>query len=138
MSKSLGEKHYINLFADEQKLRKQIRSAVTDTGDTAEGQMSLGVENLFTLLKAAGKQLEAESLLQDYNAGSLRYVDLKDAVANALVEINTPMLEKRQELLANKKEVKNQIRASSAEIRKRAQETMREVKELAGLMNVRF
>ena len=30
MSKSLGEKHYINLFGDPNRIRKQIKSAVTD------------------------------------------------------------------------------------------------------------
>ena len=51
MSKSAGEKHYISIFSDENRIRKQIKSAVTDTGDTPEGQMSDGVANLFELLK---------------------------------------------------------------------------------------
>jgi tryptophanyl-tRNA synthetase len=46
--------------------------------------------------------------------------------------------EKRKELLINKKEIKNQIKEAAANIRKIAQETLREVKELAGLQNVRF
>ena len=35
MSASLGEKHNINVFADEARIRKQIKSAVTDTGGNA-------------------------------------------------------------------------------------------------------
>ncbi len=138
MSKSAGEKHYINVFAEEARMRKQIRSAVTDTGDTPKGEMSAGIENLFGLLKAAGGSDAHASLMDDFKKGTLRYVDLKEAVADALVEISTPFREKKAELNANKKEVKNRIKASSAEIRKRAQETVREVKELAGLGNVRF
>ena len=138
MSKSLGPKHYINVFEEEPRLRKQVRSAVTDTGDTPEGEMSPGVENLFLLLSAAGKREAHDQLMSTYNAGELKYVDLKDAVADALVEISTVFRERKAELQANKKEVKNQIKASSAEIRKRAQETVREVKELTGLQNVRF
>jgi len=139
MSKSAGEKHYINLFADEQRIRKQIRSAVTDTGaETESGDMSPGVANLFRLLKASERLDEHDSLLADYEAGSLKYVDLKEAVADALVAISAAMRERKAELLADKKEVKNRIKASSAEIRKKAQETMQEVKELAGLLNVRF
>jgi len=137
MSKSAGEKHYINLFADENRIRKQIRSAVTDTaGDSPE--MSPGVANLFRLLKASEHQDAYDGLLADYEAGSLRYVDLKEAVADALVAISSKMRERKAELLADKKEVKNQIKASSDTIRKRAQQTMREVKELSGLLNVRF
>lgn len=138
MSKSAGEKHSISVFAEEARIRKQIKSAVTDTGDTEAGKMSAGVTNLFSLLKAS-EQLEAyESLMTDYNAGSLKYVDLKEAVANGLVSISNNFRERKAALLADKKEIKNKIKASSFEIRKRAQETIKEVKDLTGLVNVRF
>lgn len=139
MSKSAGEKHYINVFADEKRIRKQIRSAVTDTGEKMEdGQMSPGVENLFNLLRASGRQEAYDSLLADYQAGALKYVELKDATADGLVAISQTFRKRKAELMANKKEVKNQIKASSAEIRKIAQQTVRDVKELTGLLNVRF
>lgn len=138
MSKSAGEKHYINVFSEESVIRKQIKSAVTDAGEVTEGAMSPGVENLFSLLKASGKQAEHESLMQDYNAGALKYADLKEAVADGLVALSNAFRDRKSEITANKKDVKNQVKASSFEIRKRAQETVREVKELSGLMNVRF
>lgn len=138
MSASLGEKHNIDIFADENRIRKQVRSAVTDTGETPEGEMSPGVENLFSLLRACEKVDACSGLMADYEAGNLRYVDLKDAVADALVEVSAGVRERKAELNADKKGVKNLIKASSAEIRKRAQETVRDVKELTGLLNVRF
>ncbi len=138
MSKSAGPKHHINVFGDESRIRKQVRSAVTDTGDTAEGEMSAGVKNLFELLNASEKTAAHKSLMADYEAGSLKYVELKDAVADALVEISTEFKNRKAELMANKKEVKGQIKASSAAIRKQAQETIKMVKELTGLQNVRF
>ncbi len=138
MSKSAGEKHYINVFADEKRIRKQIRSAVTDTGDTPEGKMSPGVQNLFELLKASEKMEAHAQLMKDYEGGQLKYVDLKDAVADALVEISQRFIAKKEELNSNKKEVKNQIKYSSSIIRQRAQQTLKEVKDLAGLMNVKF
>ncbi|MCB0706323.1 MAG: tryptophan--tRNA ligase [Saprospiraceae bacterium] len=138
MSKSAGEKHSINVFEDSERIRKQIRSAVTDAGDQPAGEMSLGVQNLFELIKAGENMTAYTSLMEDYNAENLKYVDLKAAAAETLVALSEQFREKRAELLANKKDVKNQIKASSAEIRKRAQETIREVKELTGLMNVKF
>lgn len=138
MSKSAGEKHYINIFAEPDRIRKQIKSAVTDTGDTPAGQMSPGLANLFSLLKAAGKNDVYEALMANYEAGTLKYVELKEAVGEALVEISDPFRARKAAILADKKEVKEQIKASSAQVRKRAQETIREVKELAGLLNVRF
>lgn len=138
MSKSAGEKHYISVFEDENRIRKQIKSAVTDTGDTPEGEMSAGVENLFSLLKASECFDAHDSLMADYEAGALKYVDLKEAVADGLVAISNAFRERKAEIVSNKKEVKNQIKQSTFEIRKRAQETVKQVKELTGLMNVRF
>lgn len=135
MSKSAGEKHYINVFADDAKIRKQVRSAVTDTGDTPAGEMSPGVKNLFEMLRAAGHQAVYDQLLQEYQAGSLQYAKLKDATADALISIASPARERRAALLDTKKEVKESIKSASATIRRRAQETLRAVKELAGLMN---
>ena len=138
MSKSAGAKHYINVFDEEARIRKQVRSAVTDMGEVKEGEMSAGVENLFSLLKASGKIEAHDTLMEDYLSGSLQYSSLKDAVADGLVAISTEFRNRKAEILANKKEVKNQIKASSFEIRKQAQQTLKDVKELTGLMNVRF
>jgi tryptophanyl-tRNA synthetase len=137
MSKSLGEKHYVNVFGEEAAIRKQIKSAVTDTGDTPSGEMSAGVANLFELLKATGKKEAYASLSDDYKAGALKYVDLKEAVANALVELANGFRERKADLNAHKKDVKEVIKASSMAIRRRAQQTVQEVKELAGLLNVK-
>jgi tryptophanyl-tRNA synthetase len=138
MSKSAGEKHYISMYGDEARIRKQIKSAVTDTGETKEGEMSEGVENLFTILRAAGGQSDAESLMGDFNAGTLQYAMLKGAVADQVIKMLVPMHEKRTALVADKKMIKDQIKQSSSEIRKVAQQTVKEVKELTGLLNVRF
>jgi tryptophanyl-tRNA synthetase len=137
MSKSLGEKHYINLFGEEERVRKQIKSAVTDTGDTPAGQMSPGVQNLFEILRACGQQDAYNALMTDYTNGTLKYSDLKEVTAHALVALTGAFRERLQTLQADKKAVKAQIQASSAEIRKRAQQTLREVREIAGLPTLR-
>jgi tryptophanyl-tRNA synthetase len=139
MSKSLGEKHYINLFGESDKIRKQIRSAVTDAGANTEGvvKMSAGVENLFNLLKACGKMDICKTHMETYNAGNIRYGDLKNAVAEALVELIQPFRENLEGLNSRKKDVQEQIQASSAEIRKIAQQTMREVKDIMGILNIK-
>lgn len=133
MSKSLGEKHYINLFGEEDRVRKQIKSAVTDTGDTPPGTMSVGVANLFELLKACNNLPAHDSLLADYQAQALKYSALKEAVADTLVAMINPLRERLAELEADKKTVQAHIVESSEEVRKRAQQTMREVRELTGL-----
>jgi len=138
MSKSGGEKHYINVFAEPDVIRRQIRTAVTDTGDAPHKGMSPGVQNLFEMLKACGEKEAYDSLHHSYRAGQLKYADLKQVTAEALVKLTEPFRERRKELSARKKEVKEEIKASSAGIRKRAQQTVAEVKELAGLINVKY
>jgi tryptophanyl-tRNA synthetase len=134
MSKSLGEKHYINLFGDDDRVRKQIKSAVTDTGDTPAGEMSAGVKNLFELLRACGNMNAYHALMLDYQATTLKYSDLKTTVGDTLVELIAPFKARLAELNADKKTVKAQIQDSSADIRKIAQQTMREVRNLTGLV----
>jgi tryptophanyl-tRNA synthetase len=136
MSKSLGEKHYINLFGEPARLMKQIKSAVTDTGEITEGgKMAAGVENLFNLLKACGKMAEHDDFLSKYNEGIRRYGDLKGVVGEALVELTQPFGERLADISSRKREVKAQIQDSSADIRKIAQQTLREVKEIVGILN---
>ena len=137
MSKSAGAKHYISLFESHERIEKQIRSAVTDTGESGN-TMSPGISNLFTLLRMAGGREAYESLKEDHASDALKYVDLKKATSDALVAFNQPIREKRQELMTDRKAVKDKIKQTSYEIRKAAQETIREVKQLAGLPNVRF
>lgn len=137
MSKSAGEKHNISIFAEEKRLRKQIGSAVTDSGEPTT-EMSPGLTNLFQLLKAADNITDYDEQMNAYNNGNLKYSELKSVVADTLVGLNQDFVEKKKAITANKKAVKSQIKASSAEIRKRAQNTIREVKELCGLSNVKF
>ena len=136
MGKSLGPKHYIEVFADEARIRKQIKSAVTDTGDTPPGEVSPGVDNLLTLLAAAGNGPLAGEMRPLAESGELRYADLKAATADALVGLAATLRAAKDEVKSRKKEVKAEVREASAKTRERARETVREVKELAGLLNV--
>jgi len=136
MSKSAGEKHYINVFADETTIRRQIKSAVTDSGDTKAGDMAEGVQNLFEIIKAVGNTEAYATLMDDHNQGNLKYVDLKQVTADALVGMIQTFAERKKEIQTDKKLLKDQIKQSSAEIRKVAQTTIREVKDLVGLLNV--
>ncbi len=138
MSASLGPKHHIDVFEDPKVMAKQIRSAVTDSGDVQPGPMSPGVENLFQLLRASGNSQDAyDEMMVEYNAGSLQYGKLKTVVGEALVAMTEPMREKRREINQDKRTYKDRVRASSEVIRKVAQQTLAEVKDLVGLLNVR-
>ncbi|HKO98295.1 MAG TPA: tryptophan--tRNA ligase [Pyrinomonadaceae bacterium] len=132
MSKSLGERHYVGLFEDEQSIRAKIKSAVTDSGDSA-GAMSPGVLNLFEILKACGKTTEAATLMSDYENGRLKYSQLKEAVADALVELISDLRSRRTEIAANTATVNAQVREMSEKARTIAAETLSEVRRIIGL-----
>ena len=133
MSKSLGERHYIGLFDDEQSIRGKVKSAVTDSGETPEGQMSPGVANLFELLKASGKTDQASELLKDYETGKLQYRVLKETVADAIVELTSKLKARRQEIAADSETVNSQVRDMSDKARALAGDTMKEVRRMIGL-----
>lgn len=138
MSKSAGVKHVLNVFDEESRITKQIRSAVTDTGERSDS-MSPGIENLFELMKASGADPSiVTGFLSDYTEGNLKYSDLKEVVAKSVMDMLLPFQEKRRSLAADKRTLKDQIKGSSIEIRKIAQETVKEVKDLVGLMNVKY
>lgn len=134
MSKSLGPKHYVGLFEEESSIRKKVRSAVTDSSDLPDGvHMSPGVESLFVILNAAGGSDAAATLTQDYEAGTLKYVNLKDAVADALITMIEPMRQKRAALMADPKGIDALIEEMAEKARQVARVTIAEVRQLVGL-----
>jgi tryptophanyl-tRNA synthetase len=134
MSKSLGEKHYIALFEEEASIRKKVKTSVTDSGDTPAGEMSVGVANLFSLLKVCSADNSLyESLMVDYENGALKYSQLKEGVANAIVGLTNGFKAEKAKLMENKRQIIEEIYDSSAVIRQKAQTTVREVREITGL-----
>lgn len=133
MSASLGEKHSIDIFSDEKKIAKQIRSAVTDSGEGPVEKMSPGIENLFNIFRETDEQAY-QHYLEKYHNGNLSYGEFKMALAESLVEFTRPFRERYAEIFADKKAVRNRIKESSREIQKVAAQTLKEVKELSGLI----
>jgi len=134
MSKSLGEKHYISVFESEDSIRKKVKTAVTDTGGQPDSEMSPGVANLFTIIRACGNKDALEVLTTQYNSGSLKYKDLKEVAAESLVSALRPFREKRAELAGNPGKMKQLIFDLSAVAREYAENTLNDVKERVGLI----
>ena len=134
MSKSLGDKHYIGMFENPDSIRKKVRTAVTDTGGQPGGEMSPGVANLFTIIRACGNTAAWESLSGEYKQGTLKYKDLKESAAESLVTTLQPFRDKRMELNSDRDKMKKLVRDLSAVARDYAENTLNEVKDLAGLI----
>ena len=144
MSKSLGPRHYIGLFEEEDSIRGKIRSAVTDSGmpakvgangdnDGGERRASPGIENLLTMLTACGHADDAEQMRTDYFAGTLRYVDLKGRTADALVALTGRMRERRADILRRETDVDGRIMEMAEKARAMAGETLALAREKLGV-----
>ena len=139
MSKSLGPKHYIGLFEDEDSIRRKIRSAVTDSGagppdpgDAGDREASPGIENLLTLLAACGQADDADRMREDYFAGTLRYVDLKGLTADALVALTGEMRDRRADILRRETDLEGRIMEMGERARAVAGETLALAREKLG------
>jgi len=134
MSKSLGDKHYIGLFEPEESIRRKVKSAVTDVGGQAGEKMSPGVMNLFAIIKACGKMNEYKVLMDSFDKGELKYKDLKEVTADALVDLTAPFRERREELKRDPERIKRLAIQSSEKAREFAEKTLNDVRDLTGLI----
>lgn len=131
MSKSLPGS-YIALDATPEEIKEIVRKAVTDAGPT-ESVMGPGIANLFTLLEQFSAPDIVNQFKDAYEAGELRYVDLKQQLADDLVEQLTPIRERAHQLLANKDTVHDILRDGAAKARTIAAKIMDEVRSKVGL-----
>ncbi|MEK7458568.1 MAG: tryptophan--tRNA ligase, partial [Patescibacteria group bacterium] len=129
MSKSI-EGSFINLTDSLEEIRKKVRGVPTAT--SAGGVMPEGVETLFTFLEL----LEPSAVLafkKQFEDSSLRFVELKDTVTEAMYNELKPLQEKRKQLEADPAYVDRVIREGAEKAREIAQQTVLEVKEKMGL-----
>ena len=113
-------------------IRKLVRRAVTDTGPAGTGEMSPGVKNLFSLLEAFADRSVYERLMGEYRRGALRYSELKEELAEAMIQALAPIRERREELLGDRKALIELLEAGAEKVRPLARETLAEVKERTG------
>jgi tryptophanyl-tRNA synthetase len=133
MSKSLGPKHYVGVFEDERSVRKKIRTAVTDVGGPHSGS-SPGVENLFRLLAETAPAATYERLESARRDGSLRYVDLKEAVAESVLAALAPLRERRARV--TQPFARAVLERGAARARAMAGATLEEVRERIGILSL--
>lgn len=131
MSKSLGPKTYIALNDAPEVIKQKMKKAVTDTGTT--GKMTPAMKNLFLLLKILGKPEHYEEFLAQHKKGIIKYGQLKETLADDIINYFAPFREKRKELESKPEYVKKVLADGAERARKIAKETMREVKEKIGL-----
>lgn len=129
MSKSV-EGSYINITDTEDEVRKKVRSIPTSS--EVGGEMTQGLKTLFTFAKLYLPN-EVKKFESAYKEGQLRYVEMKDAIADAISKDLKPIQEKRAELMNNTSYIDHVLTEGKEKARLIANQTLAEVKERMGL-----
>ena len=132
MSKS-DPASFIGIFDEPELIRKKLAKAVTAT-DAPEGEMPKGVKNLFDLLLEFGKQEEYTEFTKQYSDGTIKYSELKEALAVAIAQYFQPMREMKIQLDTQTKQIDQIINDGASNARKFAASTMTEIKGKIGLI----
>ena len=131
MSKSKGQNHVIEIADEPEVILKKLKKAVTASGD---GETSQGVTNLLSLLKEFGEDEVYMRFAEMEKEGTIRYGDMKVALADALSAYFADFRTKRNELLNDKELLKSILEKGAQKASKKAKKTIKEVKEIVGLV----
>jgi len=112
----------------------EISRAKADAGPNNRNKtMAPAIANLFTLLNAFAKPEIVNHFTKAYDDATIRYTELKDALAEAVVGALNPIQKRYQDILAKPDEL-NKILSQGAEaLRPIAESTLKEVKQKMGL-----
>ena len=131
MSKSIPGST-VNLTDSPEEIRTKLRKAVTDTAPMPKGEMSAGVANLFELLTEFAPEGEVAKFKRQHADGSIKYVELKDAIADHIAAHFADFRAKRAALLKKPDHVKKIFAQGAKKAHAVAQATMQKVRERVG------
>ena len=129
MSKSV-EGSYINLTDSLDEIRKKIRSV--PTASVVGKEMTPGLKTLFIFADLFIPN-EVEKYKKSFTDGTLKFVELKDALAEAIYRELKPFQEKRKQIASDLSYVEKVINQGAQKAKTVAYETLKEVKEKMGL-----
>ncbi len=130
MSKSLGVGHVVELRESPEEIENKLKKAVTAT---TGGVQAPGVVNLLGLLKEFGDKKIYNDFVEAEKDGSIRYGDLKKALAEAIANHFAEFRTKREKLLKDPKKLDKILAGGAAKAQKVATKNMVEVRKLVGL-----
>lgn len=130
MSKSKGKGHVIELSDEPAVIEAKLKKAVTAT---EVGRRSPGVENLFLLLQNFSNEKTYRAFVLAEKNGSIRYGDLKNAVACGISEYFALFRERRKKLLINHNEIADILIIGAQKANLIAQKTIDDTRKLVGI-----
>jgi tryptophanyl-tRNA synthetase len=132
MSKSYGENHVINLNDSPETIKEKIKGAVTGTG--TEDTTPPGALNLIMLLNEFGTQKQTDYFNQALKTKTIKYAELKEVLAQAIIDYFADYRANKEKLLANPKIIEKVLSDGAKKAQKVAHQTISEVKERIGVI----
>jgi tryptophanyl-tRNA synthetase len=131
MSKSYG--NTIDLFAEDNALKKQVMSVVTDS--TPKGSPLDSTKcNVFALYNLVATSEQTAELAKQYELGAVGYGDAKKLLLEAIHARFDPARAKFNELMKNPTETKAVLETGAIKARTIAKATLAEVRKKVGLL----
>ena len=132
MSKSENQNATLYLADSDEDIRRKIAKAKTDSGGQG-GEKSEAIQNLFTLLELVAPVDVVRKFEENYEAGTIRYGDLKNELAEGMVAFIAPIREKAEAIRNDVPYLRRVMEQGADKARASAQETMKLVREAIGL-----
>jgi tryptophanyl-tRNA synthetase len=133
MSKSENQMATLYLADSDDTIRKKIAKAKTDSGGGAGAPMPDSVANLFQLLRLVAPEEQVAKFTADYEAGTIRYGDMKKELAEGMVRFIAPIREKAEAIQSDDQYLRRVMEQGAAKARASAKVTIELAKDAIGL-----
>lgn len=134
MSKSENGMSTLFLADEDDAIRKKVMKAKTDSGPTAPNCPKPDyIENIFGLMQLVCAPEVITKFEADYNNCNIRYGDLKKQLAEDMVQFISPIRDKINHILPDKKYLREVMELGAVKANKSANATMKLVREAIGL-----
>lgn len=130
MSKSYG--NTIELFAEDEDIKKVVMSIVTDSKAPDEPK-DPEADNVFALHKLFTEGPEFAELRDRYESGKIGHKESKEILIKNIIAFIAPLREKRKALASDENLVRNILEEGKNKIRPLVESKMNEVREKVGL-----
>ncbi|HEX9511036.1 MAG TPA: tryptophan--tRNA ligase [Puia sp.] len=133
MSKSENQMATLYLADDDETIRNKIKKAKTDSHVDPNAPMPESVANLFLLLQLVSTEDTVAKFKSDYQAGTIRYGDMKKELGEGMVKFIAPIREKAETIRNDESYLRQVMERGAAKARASAEITVRLAKEAIGL-----
>ena len=134
MSKSENQMATLYLADEDDVIRKKVMKAKTDNGPVAQNSTKPDyIENIFGLMQLVCAKEVIDKYESDFSNCTIRYGDLKKQLAEDMVHFISPIREKINTILPDKKYLQQVMEQGGAKANHSAGQTMKLVRAAMGL-----